>query len=119
MISADDSRYIEVVWTFPSHSASVNRFRMVLSGSQSCASGITSWFVRGENKIGMPSECEVQEAGDENSKICVLTCQCVDPHICDYLHYRVHFTPWDAATLALCHFDMANSGFVNPELVIY
>ena len=120
-IPSGGSRYSEVVWTFPSHPSSWNEFRVVLSVSQPCDSSNTFWFVRGENTTGVPSECAVQEITNEISKDCALTCQCVDPSVCGYLHYRVQFPPWVTTTLALCHYELMTSypELINPELVIY
>ena len=81
------SRYSEVVWTFPSHPSTVNEFRMVLSGSQPCVSVNTPWFVRGENTIGTPSECEVHEQVRGNRRVCSLTCRCLEPSVCGFLHH--------------------------------
>ena len=116
----DGSRYSEVVWSFLSHTSSVHQFRVILAGSQPCASYNAAWFVCGENNTGIPSECRVQEIGNENSKTCVLTCRCADPCACGYLHYRVQFPPWVTTTLALCHSEVVpQPGIVNPELIIY
>ena len=116
-----DSRHVEVIWTFPSHPSSFNQFRVVISGSQPCYSINTSWFVRGDVPTGVPSECAVQEFQNENLRTCALTCECVDPSTCGYLHYRVQFPPWVTTTLALCHYELTTPypGVVNPELVIY
>ena len=120
-LPGDDSRHVEVIWTFPSHPSSFNQFRVVISGSQPCHSINTSWFVRGDVPTGVPSECTVQEIQNENLRTCALTCECVDPSNCGYLHYLVQFPPWVSTTLALCHYELTTPypGVVNPELVIY
>ena len=115
------SRYSEVVWTFPSHPSNVNEFRMVLSGSQPCVSVNTPWFVRGENTRGTPLECEVHEEVQGRGRVCSLTCLCLEPFVCGFLHYRTQFPFWNMDTLALCHFELKTSypGLVNPELITY
>ena len=115
------SQYAEIIWTFSSHPSSVNLFRLALSGTQPCDSGNSEWFVRGHNNTGPPSECSVREVATFDIRLCGLTCRCVDHCNCEYLHYRVQFLAWETATLKVCHFEQMtfNSGFVDPDLVIY
>ena len=119
MFPRDNSRYVEIVWYFPSHPSSVNLFRVVLSGSQPCVSRNAFWFVRGENRTGMPSECKVQEEGFGNFRVCSLTCRCLVPDICGYLHHRVQFPSRVNSTLGFCYFELVYLGPVNPKLIIY
>ena len=106
------SQYTELIWTYPRHGSSVDLFRVVLSGTQPCHSINTSWFIRGGNSTCPPSECEVKESRHGDFRVCFLTCRCVAPGTCGYLHFRVQFVPWMTTSLAMCHFV----GFVNPEL---
>ena len=109
-------QYAELIWTYRSHGSSVDLFRVVLSGTQSCHSINMSWFVRGERATSNSniSECEVKQSGLGNLQVCSLTCRCVKPGICGYLHYRVQFVPWVTnSTLAMCHFV----SFIAPESV--
>ena len=119
MLPKDNSRYSEVIWTFPSHPSSVNRFRVVISGSQPCVSGKAFWFVRGQNRTGKPSECAVQETEYETSRSCALECRCLETSICGYLHYRVQLPSWISSTLALCYFELIYPGLVDPALRIF
>ena len=94
---------------------------MVLSGSQACVSKHAFWFVRGENRTGMSSECKVQEEGYGNIRVCHLACRCLESCGCSYLHYRIQFASRVTTALALCHFELMTSypGFVDPELITY
>ena len=118
MLPKDNSRYSEIIWTFPSHPSSVNLFRIVLSGSQPCVSRNAFWFVRGENRTGMPSECKVQEERFGNFRVCSLTCGCLVPCICGYLHQRVQFPSRVSSTLGVCYFELLYPGIIDPKLII-
>ena len=119
MLPKHNSRYSDVIWTFPSHPSSVNLFRVVLSGSQPCVSRNTFWFVRGENRTGMPSECKVQEQGYGNFRVCDLTCRCLAQCVCGYLHYRAQFPSRSKGNSGLCYIELIYPGLINPKLVIY
>ena len=113
--------YTELTWAFLNHPSSVNLFGLVLSGTQPCASEISTWFVRGENDTGAPSECLVEEDAYENTRVCALTCQCTVPSVRGYLHYHVQFPSWLKTTVALCDYQLTTPypGFIDPKLVIY
>ena len=115
------SQYIELLWTFPSHPSFVDIFQLVLSGTQSCDSKTTAWFVRGENGTGAPSECSVIEELRGDARVCVVTCRCLASCGCGYLHFRVQFPTWMATTLALCHLELVTpyTGFILPKLISY
>ena len=119
MFPRDNSRYAEITWSFPSHPSSMNLFRVVLSGSQPCVSRNAFWFVRGENRTGMPSECKVQEEGFGNFRVCSLTCRCLVPDICGYLHQRVQFPSRVNKMLGFCYFELVYRGLIDPKLIIY
>ena len=107
--------YAEFIWTYPDFKSSVHLFRFVLSGSQPCASTSMFWFTRGENATWAPSQCEVDEFGIGDFRVCFLTCRCMDLDSCRFLHYRVQFLPWIGTSLSVCHFF----GLVHPDLTIY
>ena len=110
--------YANVMWAFPSHPSSVNLFRVILSGPTSCASITNTWFVHGKNNTGAPSECAINQKQHGNYNVCDLTCQCVEPLICGYLHFCAQFPPWVTSKVLLCHMELMTSfpGFVNPVI---
>ena len=119
-IHRNSSRFVELVWTFPSPPSSVNIFRAILAGSQPCVSKNAFWFVRGENRKGMPSVCMVQEETHRKRRVCTLTCRCLEACGCSYLHYRSQFLPWMKTTSALCHLEMTSyPRLINPKLITY
>ena len=120
-IHRNGSGFVELVWTFPSPPSSVNIFRAILAGSQPRVSKNAFWFVRGENRKGMPSVCMVQEETHRIRRVCTLTCRCLEPCGCSYLHYRGQFLPWMKTTSALCHFEIMTPypKLINPKLITY
>ena len=109
------------MWTFPSHPLSANLFRFVLSGSRPCVSRTSTWFVHGKNNTGALSECLVDEKAHRDVSVFYLTCRCMLPSECGYLHYRVQFPHWVTSIVELCHFQLMTPypGFINPKLIIY
>ena len=105
-ISGPNIRYIEVIWSFIAHKSGMNKFRVVLSGTQNCADENTAWFVATE-KPGIVTECGVSQNATGELKGCLITCKCPCA-VCEYLHFRVQILPWMRNTLAVCYFELLN-----------
>ena len=107
VISGSETTYIELRWRFPSHKSGLNRFRVVLSGTQSCSDSNTVWFVAANGVLVTLSECEVSQNTTSGLKECLITCTCPCAE-CEYLYFRVQMPAWMRRTLAICHFELLN-----------
>ena len=106
-ISGSGITYIELKWRFPTHKFGLNRFRVVLSGTQSCSDSNTVWFVVASGAPVILAECEVSQNTTSGLKGCLITCTC--PYAeCEYLYFRVQMPAWMRRTLAICHFELLN-----------
>ena len=116
VISRTDITGFEVVWKFTTHKSGVNRFQVVLSGSQSCSDGNTVWFVPIEKPATL-AECSVSQNTVGVLKQCLITCKC-SCTACEYLHFRVQMPDWMKPTLAICHFELYRYAVELPFIIV-
>ena len=114
------SPYIEIVWTFPLHSSTMNYFRVTISGSRPCNDKYITWFVHGASCNNGVNECNSwEELLTNEKKVCHVSCRQVCVGVIGHLHVRVHLKNAKYQSLGLCHYILAtNYKTVNPELRI-
>ena len=106
VISGPDIIHMEVRWRFPGHKSGLNRFRVVLSGTQNCSDSNTVWFVSTDTPVNF-TECRVSQDTTGELMECLITCTCPCAE-CEYLHFRVQMPAWMRRTLAICHSELLN-----------
>ena len=104
MISGPGLSNIEFVWRFIAPKSGLNRFRVILSGSQNCSDRNVNWFTH-NGMTGNSTDCRAAQNDAGEFKECEIICHCLCID-CKYLRFRSHMPPWFERTLAICYFEV-------------